>query len=205
MKFLLRGILFIVFGLLQLQTNAFGTPEKKDTPNIQNETTIKKHSPSKATVYAAVLPGLGQVYNKKYWKVPFVWGGFAGFIYSVNYFNVKYVNEKRAYYDLFDNNPNTKSYETTFPNIDDPYYKDTKQYSTYKTKFITQIEADGRKRDLLTIGTIGFYLLTVLDANVGAHFIDFDISEDLTFNFKPIMIEPITNSPILGGQITFTF
>jgi len=205
LKFFLRGILFIVFGLLQLQTKANDAPEKKDSINIQNETIVKKHSPSKATVYAAVLPGLGQVYNKKYWKVPFVWGGFAGFIYSVNYFNVKYVKEKRAYYDLFDNNPGTKSYETTFPNIDDPHYLDTKQYSTHKAKFIAQIESDGRKRDLLTIGTIGFYLLTVLDANVGAHFIDFDISEDLTFNFEPIMVEPITNSPILGGQITLKF
>jgi hypothetical protein len=55
------------------------------------------------------------------------------------------------------------------------------------------------------IVTVGFYLLNVLDANVDANFIDFDISEDLTFNFEPIIANPITNSPILGGHFVFTF
>lgn len=199
---LLRGILFLVIGLLTLQTKALGVTESKDSTNLQNEITVKKHIPSKATIYSAVLPGLGQVYNKKYWKVPFIWGGFAGLIYSVNYYNTRLVNFKTAYFDLTDNNSNTRSYETLYPTKD---FTVTSNYSQYKTTMISDIADYRRSRDIMIICTMGFYLFNVLDANVNANLLDFDISEDLTFNFEPFMIEPITNSPILGGQITFTF
>jgi hypothetical protein len=201
LKFILRGILFAVVGLLLMQTNVFGAPETSDSTNIQEDITFHKHYPAKATIYSAVLPGLGQAYNKKYWKIPFVWGGFVGLGYMVNLYNKGYVNYKKAYYDLNDNNPLTKSYEETnlYKQND---YSDIKSYNEI---FINRIDAYRNQRDLYIIITAGFYLFNILDANVNAHLIDFDISEDLTFNFEPVILEPITNSPILGGQITFTF
>jgi hypothetical protein len=197
----LRGILFAVVGLLLMQTNVFGAPGTNDSTYVQEDITFKKHYPAKATIFSAVLPGLGQAYNKKYWKIPFVWGGFVGLGYMVNNYNKTYVNYKKAYYDLNDNNPLTKSYEET--TLYKQYnYPDLKSYNEPLIKII---DAYRNQRDLYIMITAGFYLLNILDANVNAHFIDFDISEDLTFNFEPIMLEPITNTPILGGQITFTF
>jgi hypothetical protein len=166
------------------------------------EIATKKHNPSKATIFTAVLPGLGQAYNKKYWKVPIVWGGFAALGYFVNQYNRRYVNAKFAYYDLNDKSPFTKSYETTFPTFD---YTDPAYYSDYNQSFIKYIDHYRSQRDKYIIFTAGFYLLSILDANVDAHFIDFDISEDLTVNFEPIFFESMSNSPILGGHITFTF
>jgi hypothetical protein len=198
----LQTIPFFVVGLLLLQTNAFGMPEPKDSIIFEPAPVVTKHDPAKATIFAAVLPGLGQVYNKKYWKVPFVWGGFIGLGYFVVQYNKRYVNFKKAYYDLNDNNPNTKFYETIAPEYD---YTNTGNYSQYNQNFIQQIDGYRRQRDLYIIYTAGFYLLSILDANVDAHFIDFDISEDLTVNIEPILIDPITTTPFLGGQITFTF
>jgi hypothetical protein len=202
LRFLLRGILIFVFGLLLLQTKAFAVSEPKDTVKVQSEPAIKKQIPARATIFSAVLPGLGQVYNKKYWKLPIVWGGFIGLGYFVDLNNKGYIRAKKAYYDLTDNNPDTKSYETYNPGFD--YYR-TDKYSDYKQTFSADIDNFRRNRDVYMIVTVGFYLLNILDANVDAHFIDFDISEDLTFNFEPIIFEPITNTPILGGQFTFTF
>jgi len=202
LKFCLRGILFIFLGLLFFQSYGKVLPESKDSLQIKIEKPVKKHYPGKATMYSAVLPGLGQIYNKKYYKVPIVYGGFVGLGYVINYYNQKYSSFKKAYYDLNDKNPLTKSYEKTFPYYD---YSLTSQYTSYSSSFVERIDKYRRQRDLYIIATVGFYLLNVLDANVDAHFIDFDISEDLTFNFEPFMVDPITNSPILGGHLVFTF
>jgi hypothetical protein len=150
------------------------------------------------------LPGLGQIYNKKYFKLPIIYGGFVGLGYTINYYNKWYVDFKQAYFDLNDNNPLTKSYEKTYPN---PYwdYSDKGSYDQFNQTFLKKIDFNRRYRDIFIIATVGFYLLNVLDANVDAHFMDFDISEDLTFNFEPLMVDPITNSTILGGHFVFIF
>jgi len=166
--------------------------EPQDSVIAEPEIATKKHNPSKATIFTAVLPGLGQAYNKKYWKVPIVWGGYVGLGYFVYQYDKRYAGAKKAYYDLTDNSTETRSYETTYAD-----------YS--KENLISVIDTYRKRRDSFVIYTAGFYLLSILDANVDAHFIDFDISEDLTVNFEPILFESISNSPILGGQITFTF
>jgi hypothetical protein len=202
LKFWLQGIMFLSFGLLFFQANAQTLPELKDTIQLNTEKTVKKHIPGKATMYSAVLPGLGQIYNKKYFKVPIIYGGFVCLGYLINVRNQRYTGSKQAYWDLKDTNPLTKSYEKTFPKYD---YSKTINYSTYLENFVKATDFYRKQRDTYIIVTVGFYLLNVLDANVDAHFIDFDISEDLTFNFEPFMVDPITNSPILGGHLVLTF
>ncbi len=203
LKFFLRGILFLCVGLIFLQANAQSMSEK-DSLKAATEIVTKKHFPNKATMYSAVLPGLGQIYNKKYYKLPIIYGGFIGLGYVINNYNERYISFKQAYYDLNDNDPSTKSYETTYPNPNWDYSK-TDQYGTYSDFFTTCVDTYRRQRDIYIIATVGFYLLNVLDANVDAHFIDFDISEDLTLNFEPFMIDPMTNSPILGGHLVLNF
>jgi len=102
--------------LLFFQTNVFALSLVKDSIAQQSEVQVKKHSPSKATMYSAVLPGLGQIYNRQYLKTPFILAGFAGLTYYVQQYNKGYINYKKAYFDLNDNNPNTKAYETIYPN-----------------------------------------------------------------------------------------
>jgi hypothetical protein len=189
-------------GLLSFQSNGQTLPETNDSTTIKIEKPVKKLIPGKATMYSAVLPGLGQIYNKKYFKLPIIYGGFVGLGYFINGRNQKNKNLKKAYLDLNDKNPMTKSYETTYPNYD---YSITSEYENYSNFFIDAIEFYRRQRDIYILATVGLYLLNILDANVDANFMDFDISEDLTFNFEPFTVDPITNSPILGGHLVFIF
>jgi hypothetical protein len=191
------------FGLIFFRTYGQTLPEIKDSIQNKIEGPVKKHIPGKATIYSAILPGLGQIYNKKYFKVPIIYGGFIGLGYVINHYNQKYLIFKKAYFDFNDNNPLTKSYETTYPLRDN--YSNPANNEQYNSTFKLGIDIYRRQRDLYIIATVGFYLLNVLDANVDAHFMDFDISEDLTFNFEPFMVDPITNSPILGGHFVLTF
>lgn len=203
LKFYLLGIIFLCFGLISIHSNAQSLPELKDSTQVKAVKEVKIHYPGKATMYSAVLPGLGQIYNKKYYKVPIIYGGFVGLGYVINFCNRKYSNFKQAYFDLNDNNPLTKSYETTYPVSDN--YSNPANYNQYSDHIINAIDKSRKYRDTYIIVTVGFYLLNVLDANVDAHFIDFDISEDLTLNFMPFVIDPMTNSPILGGHLVFNF
>ncbi len=184
-----------------LQVNAQNTVEKKDTVNLQKEITVKKHIPGKATAYSAVLPGLGQIYNRKWWKVPIVYAGFGALGYYINYNHKYYLDYKRCYRDASDDDPSTAYYKELFPKTN---FDDT-DASTLKSLFEKRIDGKRRQRDLFIIITAGFYLLNIMDANIDAHFLDFDISEDLTFNFEPIFVDPNTNSIILGGQLAITF
>jgi hypothetical protein len=202
LKFYLRGIIFIFSGLLSFQSGAQSLTESKDSVQVKIEKPVKKHIPGKATMYSAVLPGLGQIYNRKYFKLPIIYGGFVGLGYFINERNQKYTNFKKAYIDLNDKNPLTNSYETTYPDYD---YSVKSEYQNYSNYFIKAIDYYRRQRDILILSTVGLYLLNILDANVDANFMDFDISEDLTFNFEPFVVDPITNSPILGGHFVFTF
>jgi len=204
LKFYLRGIIFLCFGLISIHSNAQSLPELKDSTQLKAVKEVKIHYPGKATMYSAVLPGLGQIYNKKYYKVPIIYGGFVGLGFVIDYYNQYYSDFKKAYWDLNDNNPLTKSYEITYPNKNWDY-SNAENYDQYSKTFINIIDESRQKRDLYIIVTVGFYLLNVLDANVDAHFIDFDISEDLTLNFMPFVIDPMTNSPILGGHLVFNF
>ncbi len=184
-----------------LQVNAQNTVEKKDTVDLKKEITVKKHIPGKATAYSAVLPGLGQIYNKKWWKVPIVYAGFGALGYYINQNHKYYLGYKRCYMDVSDDDPATAYYKEMFPD----YNFDDAEVSSLKDMFEVRIDSKRRQRDLFVIITAGFYLLNIMDANIDAHFLDFDISEDLTFNFEPVFVDPITNSIILGGQLAITF
>ena len=210
LRIFLRGILFIILVLATCRSRAQVVPEPSDS--IQNSDTIavpvgkevKVHSPSKATIFSAVLPGLGQAYNRKYWKIPIVYGGFAGLGYVINYYNKYYLLYKQYYYDISDNSSSTNSYINYHPELYNNYASST-NVANAKSDLITSIEYIRKKRDMYIIITAGFYLLNVLDANVDAHFLNFDISEDLSFNFEPVATDLLTNVPIFGGRLTLKF
>jgi len=132
----------------------------------------KPHSPLKATILSAVMPGLGQIYNGKWWKAPIVYGAIGGLVYSSVLNNVKCATYRNAFLIRIDDDPNTVDQfvgEFTDDNLRE--LKDRFQ----------------RQRDLSLVLTGVFYLLNIIDANVDGHLKDFDVSDDLSLNIRPSM------------------
>ena len=147
------------------------------------------HSPRKATIYSAIVPGLGQIYNKKYWKVPLIYIGFGAIGYFINWNNENYQLFKTGYTHLTDTNPDTQDYlkieavRRNNYNLDNPT-----EFNNLKTALLKQQDYYRRNRDLLVISMVGFYGLNIIDASVDAHLFDFDISDDLTLKWEPTMM-----------------
>lgn len=131
-------------------------------------TTIKKHSPRKASIYSAVCPGLGQIYNHKFWKLPIVYLGFGVCAGSTIYNARNFAHYKDKYIYMLEHD--LQEYEEqTLPEV--KWYKDTHK----------------RYRDLFAIVTVGFYALQIVDASVDAHLFDFDVGDDLSMIIDPVL------------------
>lgn len=146
------------------------------------------HSPTKATIWSAVLPGAGQVYNKKYWKVPIIYAGFAGLGYFVKTNNDDYKIYKDAYRYRLDNDESTTD---AFVGI----YSD-EDLVTLKNYY-------RRNRDLSLIGIGILYILNVVDASVDAHLFYFNVNDDLTMNVQPGYSSGLFAGPSLKMSINF--
>ena len=141
--------------------------------------------PSKATWAALVFPGGGQIYNHKYWKLPIVYGGFIGCAYALNWNNQMYSDYSQAYLDIMDDDPGTASYEDFLP----PRYNVEANKDYLKRVFKNRKDNYRRQRDLSIFSFIGVYLLSVVDAYVDAELSNFDISEDLSVQVRPSIID----------------
>ena len=140
---------------------------------------------------AIVIPGAGQIYNRKYWKLPIIYGGFAGCAYALSWNGKMYKDYAQAYMDIMDNNPNTNSFQDLLPpnhNYTDTQLKDLlrKRKDTYR-----------RYRDLSIFAVIGVYLISIIDAYVDAELSNFDISPDLSMRVEPTIIN---NNPLQPGS-----
>jgi len=174
---------------------------RQDTVHVDKDEVV--HSPRKATLYSAVLPGLGQVYNKKYWKLPLIYGGFAGFAYAINWNNDKYVLYRQAYYDITDTDPKTNSFldikEVMYYNMNNA--SDVREFGD---KLKQAKDGARRYRDMNIIFTAAFYALNIIDASVDAHFFNFDISDDLTMVWVPETMYCL-DQKIVGVNCRITF
>jgi hypothetical protein len=156
----------------------------------QEEKLEEVHSPRKAAIYSAVLPGLGQAYNKKYWKIPLVYIGFGTIGYFIHWNNDNYQLFRIGYQHLTDGNPETQDYlkiEAVRRNNYD--LSNPNHYNNLRTALQRQQDYYRRNRDLLIISFVGFYGLNIIDASVDAHLFDFDISDDLTLKWQPLMMK----------------
>ena len=138
---------------------------------------VEKPLPARASLYSAILPGLGQAYNGDYWKIPIFYGGFAisGYCWAFN--QKQFKRYKQMYIDAMAEGSNYNGSLSTDNMI------------WYRDKF-------RRFRDYSVIATILVYVLNIVDANVFAHFSDFDISDDITVDLGPGIIAPDTNIPL---------
>ena len=141
--------------------------------------------PKRALWLALVIPGGGQIYNRKYWKLPIVYGGFIGCLYAMNWNNTMYKDYSQALIDLVDNDPGTQSYNqflhlgTQITPANASRYEDI--FKKRKDKF-------RRWRDLSFFVMVGVYALSVIDAYVDAELSVFDISDDLSLRVEPTII-----------------
>lgn len=183
-----RGLCFVFMLLYAFNTLKADTVTARDTSitvsKVADTVPAIPHSPKRATIYALVLPGLGQVYNKKYWKVPIVYAGFATCIYFI-VTNSKYYNEISDAYNYLTVtrkviHPPTPVNFFPFP---DPPNDWAKNYTESQLK--EGRDYYRRNLEISYIATGAWYLLTVVDATVDAHFFDYDISNDLSLNIKP--------------------
>ena len=126
-------------------------------------------SPRKAAILSSVLPGLGQIYNKRYWKVPIIYAGLLTSTYYINDNNIQYKRYKNAYLKRLDNNPNNDDFVGEYSSGDLLIIKDF-----YR-----------RNREISILCFLGTYIINILDASVDSHLFDYDISEDISLQIKP--------------------
>ena len=178
---------------------------------LPSTTEAFKPNPTKAIIYSAIFPGLGQIYNRKYWKLPIVYGGFLGCAYAITWNGNQYNGYKNAYNDFADNNPSTKSWEAyllyNMRELDaDPARWPEANRTWFKNALKNKKDFYRRNRDLSYIITIGAYAICMIDAYVDAQLFDFDINPDLSFRFEPVIIpQATTNSRTFGLQCSLTF
>lgn len=147
--------------------SVFAKNENTDEP--------KKHNPKKATLYSAVLPGLGQAYNKKYWKIPVVYAGIG----TIGYFAISNGNGYRDYRLAYD----YKSGIAT--DVNDDIKTLANKYSS--ENLITLRDYYRRNMELSWIIMVLWYGMNIIDATVDAHFFEYDIGDDLTLKVEPMI------------------
>jgi hypothetical protein len=167
-----------------------------------------KPDPTKAVIYSAIFPGLGQIYNRKYWKLPIVYGGFLGCVYAITWNGNQYNGYKNAYNDFTDNNDATNSWVDYIPyswrKLEGEW--DAQRINNFSRTLKNQKDFHRRNRDLSYIVTVGLYLLCMVDAYVDAQLFDFDISPDLSLRLDPIVLpQTMSNARTFGLQCSLTF
>jgi hypothetical protein len=153
----------------------------------------RKHSPTKATLLSMVIPGAGQVYNRKnwWWKVPIIYGGGAALVYGASFYNQNYQDFKTAY-EFTVLNPGVPTGDPRYDQHEDP--------ATLRAIRDSYREA----RDQCLVGLGLLYVLQVVDATVEAHFFEFNVSDNLSLNIQPqMMVTGVT--PYTGLQFTMRF
>lgn len=163
--------------------------------------------PKRAMWLAIVLPGAGQVYNRKYWKLPIVYGGFLGCIYAWRWNNQMFRDYSQAYMDIMDDDPNTQSYNQ-FLHLGMQITDENKE--RYQNLFKRRKDYYRKYRDLSIFCMIGVYALSVIDAYVDASLSQFDISKDLSLKIEPsVMNDRRSANPLkssaLGLQCSLNF
>lgn len=142
---------------------------------------------NKSVWMAMVLPGAGQIYNRKYWKLPIIYGGFVGCAYALTWNTKMYNDYSQAYIDIMSDNPANDSYKDFIPSYID--IESNKEY--YQNLFKNAKDGYRRQRDLSIFAFIGVYLLSVIDAYVDAELSDFDISKDLSMKLEPTVFNDV--------------
>ena len=172
--------------MLELTANPDIKQEKDPTDSLSRELKRKQWvpNPTKATWLALVIPGGGQIYNRKYWKLPIVYGGFAGCSYALTWNGKMYKDYQAAYVDAVNEKWDSSSITDLLP----PGYIDRVSHSQITETLRKRKDTYRRWRDLSIFAFIGVYLISVVDAYVDAELSNFDIGPDLSMKVEPTLI-----------------
>lgn len=174
---------------------------------VKRDWSTWRPNPKRAMWLAIVIPGAGQIYNRKYWKLPIIYGGFMGCLYALRWNNQMYHDYSQAYLDIMDDDPNTQSYNQ-FLHLGRQITEGNKD--RYKELFRKRKDRYRRWRDLSVFVMIGIYAVSVIDAYVDASLSEFDISKDLSLRVSPAVLNnqsdrnPLRSSA-LGLQCSLNF
>ncbi|TAL60909.1 MAG: hypothetical protein EPN85_06150 [Bacteroidetes bacterium] len=196
LKFIVNCFFFSAFLVSVAQDQSSPPLEQPEVGNAVREreshdsSKVRKYPPSVAMLFSACVPGLGQAYNKKFWKIPLVYASMGTTIYFFNFNNKLYRKYKQAYVNKID---------TTASAID--------MYPEYSEAQLHELQSYHQKyRDLNVILTALFYTLNIVDAYVDAHLIRFDVSDDLSFHVLPALnMHAYRRKPSAGLTLTLTF
>lgn len=154
--------------------------------------------PSKSLWLALTFPGAGQIYNRKYWKLPIIYGGAVGVAYAVSYYGGHYNDYMRGYRDYLDSDPNTNYHLELIPKG----YPEASAGNYVKNR----VNSLRRYRDIFIVVGVAVYALSVIDAYVDAQLADFDISTDLSMKVRPKLdFEQHTGKPTAACQMQIYF
>lgn len=182
----------LFFSTIQAQNNSADSLEinkpikKKETVEV-----AKKHSPTKATIYSAVVPGLGQAYNKKYWKIPVIYGLGGFLVYNISSSNSLYKGYRDALYARQDDD------ELTIDNTYQNLYSDS--------QLITRKDFYKRKRDINIIYALLLYTANIIDATVDAHLMHFEVGEKYIMTLEPTFLPTASVSNSIGLSLKLNF
>lgn len=211
--FFVGVVFFVLFGEIKTASSQRFTAD-----TIQVESREKIHSPHKATMYSVMLPGLGQIYNKKYWKVPILYAGIGVTIYAIKRNTDNFNKYKDGFQDFSQfykwkyqspdqtpqlEEPTSKRYEdlynadfnNTTPNFD----------NWFKTQLQNKKDSFKHDRDLSYIILAGVYVLNIIDAAVDAHFTNFNVNDDLTIRVEPAVDYSAFSGNSIGFRCQITF
>ena len=166
--------------------------------------------PMRAVWLGAVVPGLGQIYNRSYWKLPIVYGGLMGCVYAITWTNNQYDSYKQAYRDIYydiqhgtlSESPD-KSYIAILP--EGYTISSMGGASTYQSRLKEWQNASRRNRDMSILATIAVYALSLIDAYVDAQLFNFDISNDLSLDISPQLYYDMQNQRTTEVKLAISF
>ena len=163
--------------------------------------------PIKSVWFSALMPGAGQIYNRKYWKLPILVGGFMGLAYGISFNSRYFTDYSNAYRDAYSNDPNANSYINFLPYS----YRNNKEWIEKNKEWIrsslkSKKDYYRRNRDLCIVGMLAVYGLAMIDAYVDAQLYTFDISPDVSMKLSPAVLEPTVKTPaVVGLQCSLVF
>ena len=192
---------------IQTPTDSLKMISLKNITKTKRDWKTWKPDTKRAMWLAIILPGAGQIYNRKYWKLPIIYGGFVGCAYAITWNNQMYHDYSQAYMDIMDNDPNTQSYNQ-FLHLGATI--DASNLDRYKEIFRKRKDKYRRWRDLGMFAMIGVYAFSIIDAYVDASLSQFDISDDLTLHIEPTLFnDPRSRNAFgtssIGLQCSLTF
>lgn len=186
-KILYIFFFFVAFQLTAQDSDTLKVNQEKIVvakDSIRNPRNYDPLAPARAAFYSAVLPGLGQAYNQRYWKIPVIYGGMGAGVYF-------YLRNDKDYNRFRD------AYKRRLAGFtDDEFFGDKETPLVSQERLIDAQKSAQRNKDISVVVTVLFYLLNVVDANVDAHLQQFNVSDDLS-------LKPTVNTDFLNPQANY--